>query len=73
MGTIGADWRVIAIQIISCILLIGITGVFIWIVIKIKRGQITPRNPLDIARARYAKGKITLEELRKITKELSED
>lgn len=73
MGIVGGDWRVIALQIISFTLLIAIIGVFIWVVIKIKRGQITPRNPLDIARARYAKGKITLEELKKITKELGEE
>ena len=52
---------------------IAIVSLAICVIINIKRGHLFSRNPLDIARARYAKGKITLEELRKITKELSEE
>lgn len=70
MGNIDVGWQALVAQIISILLFI-LLGFLIWLIIRYLR-RTKDRSPLDIARTRYAKGKITLEELRRITKELGE-
>ncbi len=52
----------------------GIIALVVWIIVKLtKRSGIDAekRNPLDIAKERYAKGEITKEEFDRIKKDLS--
>ncbi len=69
MGSIGVNWQVMLAQIVNVVLLFVVIGFIVWIVIKLNRNNKT-RTPLDIARGRYAKGKITLEEFDQIKREL---
>jgi uncharacterized membrane protein len=71
MGTIEVGSDIFIAQIINFILLFVLIGLVLWLIIRFLRSN--KHDPLDIARSRYAKGKITLEELRRITKELGED
>ena len=71
MASIVLDSNISIAQIINFVLLFVLISLLIWLIIRFARN--TKHDPLNIARARYAKGKITLEELRRITKELSED
>ena len=69
MGSIGVNWQVMLAQIVNVVLLFVVIGFIVWIVIKLNRNNKT-RTPLDIARDRYAQGKITLEEFDQIKREL---
>jgi uncharacterized membrane protein len=72
MGSIGVDWHVMLTQIINCVLFVlpvVLIGLIIWLIIRHQR----TRTPVDIARDRYAKGKITLEEFDQIKRELSKE
>ena len=71
MAAIIIDSTISIAQIANFVLLFVLTSLLIWLMIRFSRG--TKRDPLNMARTRYAKGKITLEELRRITKELGED
>jgi uncharacterized membrane protein len=71
MAAIIIDSTISIAQIANFVLIFVLIGLLTWLIIKFLHG--TKHDPLNIARSRYAKGKITLEELRKITKELGED
>ena len=70
MAAIIIDSTISIAQIAYFVLLFVLIGLLIWLMLRFSRG--TKRDPLNIARSRYAKGKITLDELRRITKELGE-
>jgi uncharacterized membrane protein len=71
MASIVIDSNILIAQIINFVLLFVLIGLLIWLMIRFFSR--TKRHPLNIARSRYSKGKITLEELRRITKELGGD
>ena len=50
---------------------VGVTVLITLVIIRLVRGRITPRSPLDIAKTRYAKGEITEEEFDLLKKDLS--
>ncbi len=70
MESIGLDSKILIAQIANIVLLLALIG-FIWLIIRFLRN--TKRDPLDIARTRYAKGKITLEEFERIKKTITEE
>ena len=51
----------------------GLIALIVWVVKKLtERGDTTPkRDPLDVAKERYAKGEITREAFEQIKKDLS--
>lgn len=51
----------------------GLVALVVWIVVSLVRSaqQPTSQTPLDIARARYARGEITKEEFERLKKDLS--
>lgn len=71
MGEIGINWQVLLAQIVNFTLLFATIGFLIWLIIKLYRNS-KDRTPMDIARARYAKGEISLEEFDRIREELGE-
>ena len=72
MGEIGINWQVLLAQIWNFILFFALAGFVIWLIIKLYRNN-RNRTPMDIARTRYAKGEISLEELDRIIKALEEN
>lgn len=72
MGEIGIDWQVLFSQIVNIVMLVAFICFIIWLVIKLYRNS-KNRSPMDIARSRYAKGKITLEEFDQVKRELSKE
>jgi uncharacterized membrane protein len=72
MGSIGIDWHYMLAAIANFVLFFILIGLFIWVVIKLSRNNKT-RKPIDIAKDRYAQGKITLEEFDQIKRELSKE
>lgn len=71
MWEIGINWQVLLTQIVNIALFFTLFGLIVWIVIKLYRNN-KNRSPMDIARARYAKGEISLEEFDRIREELGE-
>ena len=57
MESIGLDSKILIAQIANIVLLLALIG-FMWLIIRFVRN--TKRDPLNIAKARYAQGKITL-------------
>ena len=72
MGAIGIDWQYMLAAIANFVLFFALIGLFIWVVIKLSRNNKT-RKPIDIAKDRYAKGEIKLEEFDQIKQKLGEE
>ncbi len=50
----------------------GLIALVVWIVVKaVRSGKSTSETPLDIAKARYAKGEISKKEFEQLKKDLS--
>jgi len=72
VGTTGVEWHVLFAQIVRLTLVLVSVGFITWIVIKLRQIIKDSRSPLNIARSRYAKGEISLEEFDRIREELGE-
>ncbi len=71
MGAIGIDGKVLLAQILNVVILFALIGLIIWFIRYQRRNK--TRTPIDIARDRYAQGKITLEEFDQIKRALSKE
>jgi putative membrane protein len=66
----GSGWGIVG-GVFMIILWVGLIALLAWGVVKVsKGGGESKKEPLDIARERYARGEITKEEFEQIKKDL---